>query len=182
MTITKLFIFTFVSISLLSFNGCLIFNKISYDVKLDGTKRGVVTIKAYDLRSNAKNEKDFQQDKRNLFSYMLKSKEFLIDAKKNQGKDIIYRNLENNNDTLIGTAKYKFNDISKVEGIEYQDGFYFLTLTPTDSVISTNGEIVKSGSYKRIMWDKSFKNLEFTMFSYSFDENPQRPLAEFYKN
>ena len=164
-----------------SFSGCLVFNRISYDIKLDTHNSGTVTVTAYDMRSNATTPADFAQDKKNLFDYMWKSKDFIADVKKNQDKDVTYRNLELKGDTLIGKAKYKFNDISKVEGIEFQVGFYFLTLSLSDSVISTNGEIIKSKKYKRIMWDKSFKNLKFEMFSYSFKDNPQRPLAPYFK-
>ena len=66
---------------------------------------------------------------------------------------------------LNGHVEYSFDDISKVEGIVYQEPFYFITLNLEDSVIYTNGEIIVSNDYKRIMWDNSMKILKFKMFS-----------------
>ncbi len=82
---------------------------------------------------------------------------------------------------LDGKAEYAFNDINKVEGIRFEDGFYYLTLALDDSVISTNGQIIKSKEYKRILWDKSIKVLKFEMYSSGFDDNTFKALAQFYK-
>ncbi len=162
------------------FNGCIVFHKVSYVVHLDTPNSGTVTVTAYDMRSNAGTNKDFNEDKSNLFQYMLKSKEFVVQQKM-QGKDITSRKLYVEDGKLIGVGTYKFDDIGAVEGIKYDGGFHYLNLALTDSVMDTNGEIIKSSDYKRIMWDSTFKTLKFTMFSFSFEHNNSRSLAPYFK-
>jgi hypothetical protein len=144
--------------------GCLVSEKIYYTVKLEGPNKGIVTMQFYNIKSDANSDKEFQGDKDNLFDYMLKSNKLYV-------KDNL----------LDGKAVYKFIDINKVEGIRFEDGFYFLTLALDDSVISTNGQIIKSKEYKRILWDKSFTELKFDMYSSGFNDTTFKPLAQFYK-
>lgn len=161
-------------------NGCIVFHKVSYVVHLDTPTSGTVQVTAYDMRSNATTNKEFEQDKKNLFQYMFKSEKF-VKAQKAQGKDITARKLSLDEGKLIGEGTYKFNNIENVEGIKYDGGFHFLNLGLDDSVMATNGEIVRSKEYKRIMWDSTYKELKFTMFSFSFKNSKSRPLAPFYK-
>lgn len=143
-------------IFLTTLNGCIIFHKISYEVKLDTPQKGIVTITAYDMRSDAEGNKDFEADKKNLFDYMLKSGKFK-DYLSKQGKYIVSRSLSVEDGKLVGTGSYKFDDVNKVEGIKYEDGYHYLNLTLEDSVLSTNGEVIRSKDYKRIVWGKSLK-------------------------
>ena len=168
------------TVFLLTLNGCLVFHKISYEVHLDTPEKGYAIVTAYDMRSESETKDDFQKDKDNLFQFMLKSKEF-VDQQKKQGKDIYSRKLFVKDGILIGQGEYKFDSISTVENIRYEDGFHYLNLALDDSVLSTNGVIVMSKEFKRILWDKNIKILKFEMFSESFKNNPYRPLAPFYK-
>ncbi len=163
-----------------SFSGCIEFHKISYDIKLDSPLSGKVTIVAYDLRSDAVGNKDLEEDKNNLFNVMLKSDEF-VEMMKKQGKDIVSRKLFLNDGKLNGEGTYKFDNINKVEGIQFDDGFYYLTLGLKDSVISTNGQVITSKDHKRILWDSSMKELKFTMFSNSFEQGTYHSMAEYYQ-
>jgi hypothetical protein len=162
-------------------DGCIIFHKVSYDIKLDTPNSGTVTVTAFDLRSNAKTNEEFADDKKNLFDFMLKSNKFIQEQKK-AGKNIISRKIFLKDKKLIGEGVYKFNTITAVEGIQYEDGFHYLNLAPDDSVMDTNGEVIASKGYKRIMWDNSIKELKFTMFSFSFDKEKYRELAPFYNS
>jgi hypothetical protein len=165
---------------LILFNGCLTFHKVSYVVKLTNPTEGTVNLTAYDIRSTAKDSKEFEQDKNNLFQYMLKSDQFLKDQR-TQGKDIISRKLYVENGELIGQGEYKFSEIKNVEGMKYEGGFHYLNLSLDDSVISTNGELIKSKDFKRIMWDSTFTELKFTMLGNSFQQDgPFRSLAPYY--
>ena len=162
------------------FAGCLVPEKIFYAIKLDGQNSGYVTMQFYNIKSNSDNDKEFQEDKENLFNYILKSDKLTAQLK-GQGKDVISREFYVDGDRLNGKAEYRFKDINKVEGIRFEDGFYYLTLALDDSVISTNGRIIKSKEYKRILWDKSIKILKFEMYSSGFNEKEFRALAPFYK-
>ena len=174
------FIFlTAVIMLLFNVSGCLIFHTVSYEIKLNPDKSGTTTVLINDIRSNAKTDENFEEDKNNLFSYMLKSKEFIESMKKNR-KNIIKRELFLNGDTLMGKGVYKFDNIKGIEGIEYDGGFYFLTLGVDDSVVSTNGEVIRSKDFKRILWDSKINPLKFEMFSFSFDKDPYRKLAPYY--
>jgi len=172
---------TFITSLTFILNGCIVFHKVSYNVKLDTPTSGSVKVTAYDMRSNATSNQEFEQDKNNLFQYMLKSQDF-VNAQKSQGKNITSRKLSLKDGKLIGTGIYKFTDINKVEGIKYDGGFHYLNLNLDDSVMATNGEVVRSKGYKRIMWDSTYKELKFTMFSFSFEKNNYRPLAPYYKS
>jgi hypothetical protein len=162
-------------------NGCIIFHQISYDVKLDTPTSGVASISADDMRSDAKSKPDLEKDKKNLFQHMLKSKEF-VEEQKASGKYVIDRNLYIDGGKLMGEGSYKFDDISAVEGIKYEGGFHYLNLGLDDSVISTNGEIIRSKDYKRIVWDSTFSELKFTMFSNDFTGSQYKSLAPFYED
>ncbi len=163
-----------------SFEGCLIFNKISYNIKTDG-KAGTAEVYFYDIRSNADDPSEFEEDKNNLFSYMWKSSEFMENMRK-EGKEILHRELYLSNDTLNAKVIFRFTDIRNAENIILEDNFYYLTLPLADSVISTNGEIIESQQYKRILWDNNFSNLKFEILGFSFDEERYRPLGYHFKS
>jgi hypothetical protein len=163
----------------LIFSGCIIFHQISYDVKLDTPTSGIAVITADDIRTDARTKADLEKDKKYLFHHMLKSKEF-VDEQKASGKYIIDRGLSVTDGKLIGQGSYKFDDIGAVEGIKYDGGFHYLNLGLDDSVVSTNGEIIRSKDYKRIVWDSTFQELKFTMFSNDFNGSKYKSLAPYY--
>jgi hypothetical protein len=144
--------------------GCLVFHTVSYEVNLDDEKSGTVTMQVTDIRSDAINTSELDQDKKQLFQDMLRGDDY-VNQMRDEGKNILDRQLYVSEGTLNGSLKYSFDDISKVEGIMYQEPFYFLTLSLEDSIISTNGEVIVSEGHKRIMWDNSLKTLKFEMFS-----------------
>jgi len=163
----------------LIFSGCIIFHRISYDVKLDTPTSGTTFVSADDMRSDAKSKADLEKDKKYLFQHMLKSDEFIREQKES-GKYITDRKLYVENEKLMGQGSYKFDDIGAVEGIKYEGGFHYLNLGLDDSIISTNGEIIRSKDYKRIIWDSTFQELKFTMFSNDFNGSGYKSLAPFY--
>ncbi len=79
----------------------------------------------------------------------------------------------------MGTIKYSFDDVSKVEGIVYQEPFYFITIPLEDSIVSTNGEVIVSEEHKRIMWDNSIKTLKFEMFSANVESDNLVELSKY---
>jgi len=161
------------------FQGCIVFEKVSYDIKLKTQNTGTATITFYNLKSDAIGKKEFEEDKEALFNYLLKSEEF-VEQMKLENKNISSRKLFLSADKLNGEVVYGFDNINHVENILYQDGFYFLTVNPTDSIISTNGVVMTSGEFKRIVWDSSFRNLKFEMLS-DIKQINLRELAPFYK-
>ena len=83
-------------------------------------------------------------------------------------------------ESLLGKAHINLMTIGAVEGIKYEGGFHYLNLGLDDSVISTNGEIIRSKDYKRIVWDSTFQELKFTMFSNDLNGSQYKSLAPFY--
>lgn len=162
------------------FSGCLLFNKISYNINLKDDDSGSVSVVVYDIRTDAQTPEMLEEDKSILFDYLLKDDKFIAEMRK-EDKNIYYRDLEIQDDILIGKAEYSFSNIQNVENIRHEDNFYYLTLEPADSVISTNGTLIESEGYKRILWEDDIKTLSFEMFSSSFDENSYRKMARFYK-
>jgi hypothetical protein len=176
----KLFLLSVILLSASSFYGCLIFNKMSYTINIDKDTTGSAIVIVSDIRSDAVKSSDLEDDKKNLFTYVLKSPEFL-DQMKDEGKIFTKRELFLRGDTLCGRAAFTFRSISSVEKIMYEDGFYFLTLTLDDSVLSTNGQIIYSKDRKRILWDNSFKQLKFEILGNAFDNDQYTKIASFYK-
>jgi len=97
-----------------------------------------------------------------------------------EGKFITDRKLILDSTNLNATIKYDFKNINDVEGIVYEDPFYYLTLQPGDSVVSTNGKIIESKDYKRIIWDNSLDTLEFEMFSDDTNGDNLTSMAVYY--
>jgi hypothetical protein len=163
---------------LFSTPGCLVFQKISYEITINDDKSGTAKIYITDITSDATDSEAFKQDTSALFTFMQKSDQFIEDMK-NEDRFIKIRNLILNGKNLDAEVVYDFTQIKGVENISYEDGFYFLTMEPADSIISTNGEVIKSKNYKRILWDDKQKLLKFSMFSAETDA--YRKLAPYYK-
>lgn len=160
-------------------SGCLQFKTVSYEVTLFTENSGEVIIQINDIRSDAKTDEAFEEDKTALFETILGSQQF-IDDMNNEGKFISSRDLFVENGKLNGKGVYRFDEIGKVEGMVYDDEFYYITFEPLDSIVSTNGQIFITDQYKRIVWDKSFKTLKFEMLSNAFELESYRELAPFY--
>ena len=171
---------TFIVLSFITFQGCLTFHRISYELNLEGQLNGKGIIRVYDIRSNAETGEDFEEDKNTLFDYMYKNNDFISDMK-NEGKNIMSRRLYIKDDLLNGEVKINFEDIRKVEGIAFEDGFYYLTMDTEDSIYSTNGQIILSDDYKRIVWDKNIKALLFEIVDTDYDDGIYRDLVPHYK-
>lgn len=163
---------------LISAPGCLVFQKISYEITFNEDKSGTAKLYITDITSDATDAEAFKQDTAALFTFMLKSNDFIEDMK-NEGRFITSRKLILNDNNLDSEVSYDFKNIAGVENISYEDGFYFLTMDVADSVISTNGEVIKSKTYKRILWDDQQKVLRFAMFSAETDA--YRKLGSYYK-
>jgi len=149
---------------LLLLQGCLVFKSVSYEINLADSTSGIVSMNFTDIRSDAMNTSDLEEDKKQLFQDLLKSNEF-VKQMKEEGRNILDRRLFKSEGKLCGFVKYSFNDVSSVENLVYQAPFYYITFDLQDSIISTNGEVVISEKHKRIMWDNSIKTLKFEWFS-----------------
>lgn len=169
---------TILLLILISSPGCLVFEKISYEIKINEDKSGSVKIYISDITSDATDNEAFKQDTSALFTFMLNSNEFIEDMK-SEGRFITKRNLIVNENKLDAEVEYNFNNISGVENILYEDGFYYLTMDLADSIITTNGEVIKSKNFKRILWDDKQKVLKFAI--YSGETDAYRKLAIYYK-
>lgn len=166
---------------MLSYSGCIDFYKVHYEINLETPDKGTASVHIYDLRSDAVKPNDFETDKQNIFEFALKSDDFLKSMKQ-EGKDIQSRELYVVGDTLDANVVYKFNSITDVENMQHDAGFFYLTLEPGDSVISTNGQIITSKDRKRILWDKSATNLVFEIMSNTFNsDSAYKMLGTFYK-
>ena len=161
-------------------HGCLLMHSVTYEIKPGekGTGTAVVTIE--DIRSDALDATELNEDKNNLFKFMYKSDDF-IQQMKDEGKNIISREFLVDNGKLNGVINFGFDDIELVEGIIYEEPFYFLTLAAEDSIISTNGEVIVSDEYKRIIWDNTLETLKFKMFSDDVENGNLIGMAQYYE-
>jgi len=162
-------------------NGCLLFHSVQYEITPAEGKGGTAILTVEDIRSDAINSSELDEDKKNLFDFMYKSDEF-INQMKDEGKIIKSRKLIVDDGKLIGKIVFDFNDIEIVEGIIYEEPFYYLTLSPMDSIISTNGEVIRSDMHKRIIWDNSIKVLKFKMFSDKVEGQNLLGMAQYYES
>lgn len=159
--------------------GCIVFHSVSYEVNVndDGTGTALVTIE--DINSDAASKESLDEDVKSILEYGLKSDEF-ADEQKADGKNITSRNLLVEREKLNALVRYEFKDISKVEGMQFDDPYYYLTVAADDSIISTNGQITKTADYQRIVWDKSIKTLKFKMYSDDTSKEGLKSLTPFY--
>jgi len=170
---------SFIFLSLFFMNGCLLFHTVSYEITFNDKNSGEVKVTVNNIRSDAINSSGLEEDKKNLFEFLLKSDDF-VSQMRDEGKHIINRNLFVNDSKLNGKIVYTFNNISDVEGIVYDEPYYFLTLSSGDSVASTNGEVIVSDNVKRIMWDNSIDTLKFTMFSDDVENSKLIDMAQYF--
>lgn len=176
----KLKSFFILGFAAFSFSGCLVYQKVSYEIAVDGKKSGEAKVTFYDLKSDALGNKEFNEDKETLFNKLFKSDEFIL-VQKEEGKDITNRHLYIENKKLNGEVTFKFSDVGVVEGrLQFQDGYYFLTVDEGDSIISTNGTVVPINKFKRIIWERNEKILKFEMLT-DVNLDDLRELAPFYK-
>ena len=169
---------SFMFLIIMTMQGCLVFNTVSYEVNLDDENSGTVTLNVSDIRSDAMNTSELESDKDQLFNFILESDEF-VQQMSEEGKFIQDRKLFTSDGKLSGTLKYSFDDVSKVEGIVYQEPFYFITIPLEDSIISTNGEVIVSEGHKRIMWDNTIRTLKFKMFSVDVNKGSLVELTKY---
>ena len=159
--------------------GCIVFHSVSYEVNIndDGTGTALVTIE--DINSGAASKESLDEDVKSILEYGLKSEEF-VDGQKADGKNITSRNLLVEREKLNALIRYEFSDLSTVEGMQFDDPYYYLTIPVGDSIISTNGQITKTAEYQRIVWDKSIKTLKFKMYSDDTSTEGLKSLTPFY--
>jgi len=175
----KLKILFLIGIGATLFQGCLVYQKVSYLVSVHGGTLGEATVTFYDIKSDALGKKEFNEDKETLFNRLLKSEEFLL-SQKEEGKEVVGRKLFLSNKKLNGEVTFKYKDIDVVEGIQFQDGYYFLTVQAEDSIVSTNGTIIPTPKFKRIIWDKDETQLKFEMLT-DVNLDDLREMAPYYK-
>lgn len=175
----KLYIVVFIA-AIAQFTGCIIINAVSYEVNINEDGTGTALLSIYDINSDASSKEALDEDVKNLLEYAFKSKEFL-DGMEAEGKKTASRNLYVVDGKLNAELKYSFVDISRVEGMQFDDPYYYLTIPPGDSIISTNGQVTKTAEYQRIIWDKSVGVLKFKMFSDDTNREGLTSLAKFYQ-
>lgn len=176
----KLFLSAFLLLPLFM-SGCLVGNRIVYNIVPHQGGKGTATVYYMNIRSDASDDQQFKEDQKLLFDYMLKSNEFLKERRE-KGQNITSRQLYPDGDRLNGKATYNFEKLTDVEkSLSYEDGFYFLTLALDDSVITTNGEIIKSSNYKRILWDDKADTLKFEISIEPAEGTQLKELAPLYK-
>ncbi|NUN08479.1 MAG: hypothetical protein HUU54_04810 [Ignavibacteriaceae bacterium] len=171
----------FLLIAVLVFSpGCLVIYKINYTIEMKTEKKGTATVRFYDIRSDAIGNREFEEDKKNLFEYLYRGGE-IIESLKSEGKYLMKRTLDVNDNKLNGVAVYDFDDINKVEGIRYESGLYYLTLQTEDSVLTTNGSIEYNPLYKRIIWSGDAKKLQFEILADKPERNTRELVSHFRK-
>lgn len=160
-------------------NGCVLFNTVSYEITMRTETSGSALVIINDISTDAQNEEDEYVDINNVFDYGLKSSQFISDME-SEGKKITSRKLFLEGDKLNAILSYDFDDVRKVEGIQFDDPYYYLTLSAEDSVVSTNGQLFEYDNYKRIVWDKSIRVLKFTMFSDDTNRKGVKSMSAYY--
>ena len=166
-------------LALIQLTGCIIFKSVSYEVtvKSDGTGTALVIIE--DINTDATTKETIDNDVKSILEHGLKSQAF-IDDMKSEGKIIKSRNVIVEKEKLSAIVGYEFSDVSKVEGMQFDDPYYYLTIPAEDSIISTNGQVTKTTDYQRIVWDKSIKTLKFKMYSDNISREGLKSLVPYY--
>jgi len=175
----KFFIIVLI-VAIAQFTGCIVFNNVSYEVKINEDGSGTAALVIEDLNTDAITNEAIDEDVKSILEHGLKSQQFVEDMK-TEGKKIILRDVVVENEKLNAIVNYEFDDITRVEGMQFEDPYYFLTIPVDDSIISTNGQVTKTKEYQRIVWDKSVGVLKFKMFSDDTSREGLTSLAKYFK-
>jgi len=172
-------IFIISIIILTQLTGCIVFHSVSYEVTVneDGTGTALLTIG--DINTDATSKEAIDEDVKSILDHGLKSQTFVNDML-SEGKRITSRNVVVEKEKLNAIVKYDFTEITRVEGMQFDDPYYYLTVPVEDSIISTNGQVTKTAEYQRIVWDKSIKTLKFKMYSDDTNREGLTSLAPYY--
>ena len=163
----------------LQLTGCIVFKSVSYEVTVNSDGTGTALVIIEDLNTDATTSETIDNDVKSILEHGLKSQAF-IDDMKSEGKIIKSRNVIVEKEKLSAIVGYEFSDISKVEGMQFDDPYYYLTIPSADSIISTNGQVTKTADYQRIVWDKSITTLKFKMYSDDTSKEGLKSLAPYY--
>lgn len=155
----KLYI-VFLIAAIAQFTGCIVFNNVSYEVKIKEDGSGIASLIIEDINTDAINSEAIDEDVKSILEHGLKSQQFVEDMK-SEGKKITLRDVVIENEKLNAMVNYEFDDITRVEGMQFEEPYYYLTIPVDDSIISTNGQVTKTSEYQRIVWDKSVGVLKF---------------------
>lgn len=172
-----IYVISFLLISQLT--GCIVFHSVSYEVSVNEDGSGTARLKIEDINTDATSEEAIQEDVRNVLEYGLKSEEWL-EGMKAEGKKVVSRNVIVEDGKLNAIVSFEFDELSKVEGMQFEDPYYYLTIPAEDSIISTNGQVNKTSEYQRIIWDKTIKTLKFKMFSDNTNREGLKSLTPYY--
>lgn len=164
----------------LQLTGCIVFHSVSYEINVNEEGTGMANLSIEDINSDATSNEVLDEDIKNIMEYALKSQEFL-EGMEAEGKKTASRDIYVVDGKLNASLSYLFVDISRVEGMQFDDPYFYLTIPVEDSIISTNGQVTKTAEYKRIIWDKSIKTLKFKMFSDDTNREGLTSLAPYYQ-
>ncbi|HKI77343.1 MAG TPA: hypothetical protein VKA26_02260, partial [Ignavibacteriaceae bacterium] len=87
MRIKKITIISVIAFLAFQVSGCLVPEKVAYTINLDGKTSGTVTMQLFNIKSNASTDEEFEEDKNNLFNYIMTSDK-LVSQLKDEGKEI----------------------------------------------------------------------------------------------
>jgi hypothetical protein len=163
----------------LTFNGCLLFKTVSYEISITDELKGKSLVIIEDISTDAENDEELNNDRDFVFNYAAQSNEFIKDLE-SEGKKIVSRKLFLEGNKLNAMVTYEFDNITEAESIYYDPPYYFLNLSPEDSIISTNGQIFEYEDYKRILWDNSIRILKFKIFSEQTNRSGVKSLAPYF--
>lgn len=163
----------------LQLTGCIVFKSVSYEVTVNSDGTGTALVIIEDINTDATTKETIDNDVKSILEDGLKSQAF-IDDMKSEGKIIKSRNVIVEKEKLSAIVGYEFSDISKVEGMQFDDPYYYLTIPAADSIISTNGQVTKTTEYQRIVWDKSITTLKFKMYSDDTNRDGLKSLTPYY--
>ncbi len=159
--------------------GCIVFKSVSYEVNVNDDGTGTALVIVEDINTDASSKDLIDADVKSILEFGLKSSDFVKEME-TEGKKITSRNITVEREKLNAIVHYEFSDISKVEGLQFEDPYYYLTIPVEDSIISTNGQVTKTEEYQRIIWDKSINTLKFKMYSDDTNREGLKSLAPYY--
>lgn len=161
----KLMLLAAVVVLFFSSQGCLVVQKMKFEIDLRNDTAGVATAYAYGIASDAIGNKEYDDDVY-LLSDMLTGTGFL-EYMENFGRKVIFRELTVDNNSLNGKVVFTFDNIVNVENIIFDGEYYYLTLPPSEVFGETNGLLIQEEDYQRVIWGKEVEKIEFELLNTS---------------
>lgn len=146
--------------------GCLVVEKMVFDVRLMSDTTGYAVVTAFNVSSDAVGNKEFDDDVALLAD--MNGGDGFLDYMREFGREVLERHLYIEDGKLNGSCKFTFKSVKNVESIQYDGEYYYLRVNNENTRLGeTNGTVIEKDGFKWVVWEKGARSLKFEFYNTS---------------